>query len=131
MTWDREKAARGAWGHGWPVERRSLHAPRPTPRASRSAFTLVELLVVIAVIAVLAGLLLPVLGKARRAAKGARCVSNLRQLGLATQLYWDDHGGRTFSERTVRTNGGWRYWFGWLGDGAEVNTASREVVRVG
>ena len=77
-----------------------------------------ELLVVCAVIAVLAALLLPALSQAQKAGSAARCVSNLRQLSLATQLYWDDHG-RTFSERTLRTNGGWRYWFGWLGDGAE------------
>lgn len=84
----------------------------------RGAFTLVELLVVCAVIALLAALLVPSLGRAKEAGKAAQCQSNLRQLLLVTQLYWDDHG-RTFSERTVRTNSGWRYWFGWVGDGAE------------
>jgi prepilin-type processing-associated H-X9-DG protein len=79
----------------------------------------VELLVVVAIIAILAGLLLPALARARTAADGARCVSNQRQTGLAAQLYWEEHGGITFSERTVRTNGGWRYWFGWLQDGVE------------
>jgi prepilin-type N-terminal cleavage/methylation domain-containing protein/prepilin-type processing-associated H-X9-DG protein len=98
--------------------RRSAQLPTSNSQL-RPAFTLIELLVVVAIIAVLAGLLLPALAQARKAAHGARCVSNLRQLGLATQLYWDDHGSRTFVDRTVRTNNGWRYWFGWLGDGAE------------
>lgn len=88
------------------------------PASARPGFTLVELLVVLAIIAVVASLLLPALARAREAAHATRCTSNLRQLGLATQLYWDDYA-RTFSERTVRTNGGWRYWFGWLKDGAE------------
>ena len=59
------------------------------------------------------------LGRARQAAGQARCVSNLRQLGMATQLYWDDHGGRAFMERRERRGDGWVYWFGWLQDGAE------------
>lgn len=90
----------------------------PRSPIRRTAFTLVEVLVVVAVLAVLAALLFPALSRARTAGSSARCVSNLRQLGLATQLYWDDHG-RTFAERTVKTNGGWRYWFGWLADGQE------------
>jgi prepilin-type N-terminal cleavage/methylation domain-containing protein/prepilin-type processing-associated H-X9-DG protein len=85
----------------------------------RQAFTLVELLVVVAVIGILAGLLLPTLGSTRQAADGSRCTANLRQLALATQIYWDEHGGRAFPERGVRTNGGWIYWFGWLADGSE------------
>lgn len=92
---------------------------RPPDSALRRAFTLVELLVVVAVIGILAGLLLPGLARARAAADAARCVSNLHQTALAAQLYWDEHAGVAFSERTVRTNGGWRYWFGWLQDGAE------------
>jgi prepilin-type N-terminal cleavage/methylation domain-containing protein/prepilin-type processing-associated H-X9-DG protein len=91
----------------------------PTRVAARPGFTLVELLVVIALVAALAGMLLPALARARRAAGTARCVSNLRQYAVAAQLYWDDHSGRTFPERSVYTNGGWTYWFGWLQDGAE------------
>ena len=80
----------------------------------RRAFTLIELLVVIAVIAILAAILLPTLGQAKLSARRITCVNNLRQLGLASQMYWDDHDGDAFRYIAGATNGGTIYWFGWI-----------------
>ena len=100
------------------VSRFTCHVSR-LPRPFRRAFTLIELLVVIAIIAILAALLLPALARSKTSAWRADCASNLRQLGLATLLYWDDNGGRCFPWYSGATNSGQLYWFGWLGNGAE------------
>jgi len=60
---------------------------------ARDGFTLMELLVVIAIVAILAGILFPIFARSRAQGQRAVCLSNLRQLGTAAQLYADDNGG--------------------------------------
>jgi prepilin-type processing-associated H-X9-DG protein/prepilin-type N-terminal cleavage/methylation domain-containing protein len=79
-------------------------------RAPWSAFTLVELLVVVAIIALLIAVLLPSLGRARQQARTTLCLSNLRTLGLAINTYAD-------------TNNGWFPEWGYAHGGGEAGAA--------
>ena len=78
----------------------------------RCGFTLIELLVVIGIIGFLAALLMPALSRARAQGKRVSCMSNLRQLGFAVQMYLSENGGRYFDYYRDLPDGGRLWYFG-------------------
>jgi prepilin-type N-terminal cleavage/methylation domain-containing protein/prepilin-type processing-associated H-X9-DG protein len=84
------------------------------PRPRRAAFTLIELLVVIAIIGILAAMLLPALARAKQKAAQAKCMGNLKQLGLGMLMYLDDNLSNFPACASRNTYGfhkeDWIYW---------------------
>jgi type II secretory pathway pseudopilin PulG len=91
------------------------------PGGSAIAFTLVELLVVVAIVSALVGILLPSMAAARRETRRVVCMSNLRQLGVANQLYLD--ASNDFFWRYYTTLAAGRlWWFGYEAGGPGTGT---------
>lgn len=80
-----------------------------------SAFTLIELLVVIAIIAILAAILFPVFAQAKISAKGVACLSNMRQLGMACQMYLADNDDMWFGGLMYDPQPGFASQRNWVG----------------
>src|SRR5204863_4740415 len=80
------------------------------PARPRRGFTLIELLVVIAIIAILAAILFPVFAQAREKARSAQCLSNLKQVAMATRMYSQDYDEVLVPLYLYNSKTTWEWW---------------------
>ena len=85
------------------------------PQTTSAAFTLIELLVVMAIIAILAAILFPVFAQAKMSAKKTVSLSNLRQIGLAWQMYSNDYDGMLMRVHEAEGTKDVYWWTSWDG----------------
>ncbi len=87
-----------------------MRIPDFSPRRATGAFTLVELLTVIAIIGILAAILIPTIGAVKKAARESQSLSNLRQIAMAMNLYADDNKGKFAPGYYYKPGEGERIW---------------------
>lgn len=84
-------------------------------RRGKAGFSLIELLVVITIISILAAILFPVFAQAKNAAKAIVCISNMRQIGMATMLYLESNDGQYYPAAYIEPLAGFSDQVTWVG----------------
>ncbi len=110
-TWP--PAEGGGTAHPASSQSTSARSRRRPPVKLGIAFSLIELLVVVAIIALLAALMLPALARAKQQARQAACRSNLRQIGIGFTLYQNENRERFPEQRALKAQLGYRPWSDW------------------
>ncbi len=99
-------------------------------RRNRRGFTLIELLVVIAIIGILAAMLFPVFARARESARKIQCLSNVKNIALAYQMYLTDYDAFLPSEHRSEVRGYWEELGGYACDDPDYPTFQNPYLRV-